>query len=215
MLLRKFSLLSCGFLMLSSSLFSYQISETKKVLYFGVPKVATNTIVDILKSPAYHPILKTYRRDYANYDSSEYPGYFKFAFVRNPWARVVSCYFNKVVSQKYPPFARCRDKGFEYFVKFIEEKDLTKADIHIRLQTKLVPLDELDFLGHLETFNEDMMDLFSILGLEPPAIPHANSTSHKHYSSYYTPETRDIVARIYKDDIEAFGYVFEEIPSEH
>jgi hypothetical protein len=35
-----------------------------------------------------------------------------------------------------------------------------------------------------------------------------NMTEHEDYRTYYTQETQDIVADVFKDDIEAFNYVF-------
>ncbi len=32
---------------------------------------------------------------------------------------------------------------------------------------------------------------------------------NRHYSSYYTPETKSIVENWFKDDIDYFGYHFE------
>lgn len=81
--------------------------------------------------------------------------------------------------------------------------------MHIRLQVKLFPVDQVDFIGRFETFEEDLRTIMTKLGIQDKEIPHRNASQHEHYSKYYTPRTRDIIARKYKQDIEAFGYQFE------
>lgn len=186
----------------------YNITASAKnqFVWFRVAKVGTRTIYQILKEHNI-PISKD---GYAlAYNPQEYENYFKFAFCRNPWARVVSCYFNKVVTKNYAAFSECYDKNFEYFVDFIDRLNLAAADPHIRLQTKLIPLDQIDFLGSLENFEEDLTYVLNVIGLENVTIPKVNVTNHKHYSQYYTKRTANIIARKYKDDIAAFGYSFE------
>lgn len=190
----------------NSRLYNITASAKNQFVWFRVAKVGTRTIYQILKEHNI-PISKD---GYAlAYTPHEYENYFKFAFCRNPWARVVSCYFNKVVTKNYAAFAECYDKNFEYFVDFIERINLVTADPHIRLQTKLIPLDQIDFLGSLENFEEDLTYVLSIIGLENVTIPKVNVTNHTHYSKYYTKRTANIIARKYKDDIAAFGYSFE------
>ncbi len=38
------------------------------------------------------------------------------------------------------------------------------------------------------------------------ALPHSNATVHKPWASYYDLETFNIVKRLYRPDIETFGY---------
>ena len=46
------------------------------------------------------------------------------------------------------------------------------------------------------------------LGLEEK-LPHRRANPHaRHYTEYYTPRTRDIIAEKFKVDIERFGYEF-------
>jgi hypothetical protein len=83
---------------------------------------------------------------------------------------------------------------------------------------------ESNFLGHFlpqylytgpdvtvyrfENFAEDISELLRKLDIQKE-ITKQNAVTHEHYSTYYTDVTKDIVAQIYKQDIELFGYAFE------
>ena len=139
--------------------------------------------------------------------------YFKFAFVRNPWDRVVSAYENIIRTHRMPNLHYLDpNQSFEEFVQYLESTNLEYEDVHFRLQTVLVPIEEMDFIGRFENLENDLNLLMEMLELENREILHLNKTEHTHYSHYYTDETRDIIARIYKTDIEAFNYKFEQEP---
>jgi hypothetical protein len=40
-------------------------------------------------------------------------------------------------------------------------------------------------------------------------LPHVNVSEHRDYRTYYTPETREFVAKRFQRDIEMFGYDFD------
>ncbi len=67
----------------------------------------------------------------------------------------------------------------------------------------------VDFIGRFENFQEDLRKIGSKINLDLEDIPVINVSKHKHYSEYYTPETRDAVAKMYQRDIEYFNYKFE------
>lgn len=186
--------------------YNMTISDSGKFVWFRCAKVGTRTINAVLGKQ----IAGLQHESRVPFNSAKYKKYFKFAFVRNPWDRVVSCYFNKVVTQCHPPFAICYGRTFEEFVYFINGCDLTKGDIHIRLQTVLIPLEEVDFIGRLENFSEDLRYVFGRIGIRCQTIPKKNRSSHEHYSKYYNNITKKIIAEKYKADIKAFGYVFED-----
>ncbi len=177
-----------------------------KFVWFRVAKVGTRSILALLDEAH----IKTTHVSGKKYDAQKYKNYYKFAFVRNPWDRIVSCYFNKIVPCCHPPFKECYGKDFNYFINFIARQDLNKADIHIRLQTKLFPVKELDYLGKLENFSDDLNRIFKKLGLASIDIPHYNSSVHAHYSCYYNDYTQRIIATKYKKDIKALRYKFQK-----
>ena len=65
-----------------------------------------------------------------------------------------------------------------------------------------------DFIGKFERLDEDWAFVAQKLGLEEK-LPHRRANPRaRHYSDYYTPRTRDIVAAKFDVDIERFGYEF-------
>lgn len=179
-------------------------SDEKKFVWFRVAKTGTRTTYNLLLN---HINDLTHLSHGTKFHPNKFRNYFKFSFVRNPWARIVSCYVNK--SQNHFRYKECWGKDFDFFVDFIERQDLRTADRHIRLQTELIPVNELDFIGRLENFAEDLKYVTSVIGIKDYVLEHRNKSSHKHYREYYTPRTRKIIARKYKKDIETFGYFFE------
>lgn len=178
--------------------------QDPKFVYYVVPKTGYSSIINMLT------VNKIPYENCMDIDPAEYKDYFKFAFVRNPWDRVVSAYENLVVSKRFIPFEHLQDKGFDYFVNYIATQDLNYSDVHLRLQTSLIPnLDELDFLGHFENFEEDIRLVLNKIGLKGIEILHYNKSEHSHYSHYYNEVTRAIIAEKYKADIEILGYQFE------
>ncbi len=180
-------------------------SEAKKIVWYRVYKAASQTILDKLLSEI--PDL-TQERIAAIPLRNGY--YFSFAFVKNPFARVVSHYFHKVVTKRSNEFKECFDKDFDFFVRFIGTIDVTQSNPHIKLQSLLIPLDQCEFIGRVENFDEDFRYVCDRLGIEMGELPHTHQTVHEHYSRYYTKKTREIVERLYKKDLETFGYQFEQ-----
>ena len=86
-------------------------------------------------------------------------------------------------------------------------KDLTHQRAALAIDGALA----VDYVGRFESLQEDINTACTQAGIESVALPHRlKSTRAKHYSRYYTNKTREIVRRRYGDDIEAFGYSFED-----
>ena len=138
---------------------------------------------------------------------------FTFTFVRNPWERILSCWNNKVVQRKKGWQGRKRYQHFQRFEDFICKglayHNVFRGDGHMKLQVKILPpLNQLDFIGKVENFEEDFNYVLSELGLPLVHDLQENKTNHKHYTEYYSKKTRKIVAAKYAKDIQAFGYKF-------
>jgi len=100
------------------------------------------------------------------------------------------------------------DFSFHDFLLFTQ----TRNNHHWLPQSLYVPR-RLDFLGRLENYAEDFQRVQSV-ALENGVIeaemepPHLNQLEGQHYSEYYSDKERAMVAKIYRDDIERFGYEF-------
>lgn len=158
---------------------------------------------------------------------SEFSNYYKFAFVRNPFARLVS-------EWKY----RNHDKSmsFKTFVmtNLPPKSSYTDAYRHIIPQYNYVYDNKgellVDYIGKLENFQKDFDHICSNLDITDSSLPHINSTNRtnktglrdklknllklkntqqNHYSDYYDDELVGVVSDMYKKDLEAFEYSFE------
>lgn len=155
---------------------------------------------------------------------SMFDDYLKFTFVRNPWARAASIYYSTAFKQ-YPDFlsfARAR------FAKSEHPKAnwFSKPQVDFFLNAQGEPA--VDFIGRLETINEDFAKLAERLQLINVKLQHHNKTQREAYRSrldrdlggkdyrcFYTDESYDIVSNYYRDDIDLLDYQFDNPTAHH
>jgi len=131
---------------------------------------------------------------------------FKFAFVRNPWDRLVSRYAHLLRSKdrRRHEFISSLEK-FEDFLQWEMQRDSANQFPYV---TDEQGNQIVDFVGHYETLAEDFAKVCAKLKIQA-TLPHANVSEHRDYRTYYTPETREFVAKKFQRDIEMFGYDFD------
>jgi hypothetical protein len=135
-----------------------------------------------------------------------YEGLYKFAFVRNPWDRLVSRYAHLLRSKdrRRHNFISSLEK-FEDFLQWEIQRDSANQFPYVTdAQGKLI----VDFVGRYETLAADFEKICARLKIQAE-LPHANVSEHRDYRTYYTPETREFVAKQFRRDIEMFGYDFD------
>jgi len=153
--------------------------------------------------------------------------YFSIVFVRNPFDRVFSAWYDKtrggdVSKLEYlstgmkkmmlPYLNKFKNFVFDLYnepdkFSYIECGEYV-LDRHFRLQTSFFPSENIDFIGRFENFQDDFNIVCDKIGIPRQHLPHKNKTRHKHYSEYYDSEMREIVAEMYAKDIENLGYEF-------
>lgn len=158
------------------------------------------------------------------YGDDVWSRYFKFAFVRNPWERLVS-WWTMIDSQraafeqgvplnKFQSFVLRNANTFEEFLKNCDEDildfDGPKSIFRNQLDylTDISGRQIVDFIGRHEIFEIDFDYVATKIGLAAIIIPHVNASAHKYYADYYSSALVKKVAGRYARDIEAFGYVF-------
>ena len=139
-------------------------------------------------------------------EEKQFDGYFKFAFVRNPWARLVSEY-------NYRKYYNLM--SFDDFVLngFPVNNLYTDRYRHIVPQYDFLYDNSgrilVDYVGRFEALQADFDYICSQIGIAGSKLPYVNSsTKGNGYIEYYNDSTIDLVAGIYKKDIENLGYSF-------
>ncbi len=156
------------------------------------------------------------------YSKAEMDHYFKFTIVRNPWSRLVSAYtFLKSggLTDGDKAWAKEHLSQFDDFGRFVREWVNPKnvlTYIHFNYQHRYVVDPNgympIDYVGYFENLKNDFKNIASIMGKDVE-LPHHNPTKSKvkrlPYTEMYDDETRQIVADVYRQDIERFGYTFD------
>jgi hypothetical protein len=138
-------------------------------------------------------------------DQAQFASYFKFAFVRNPWDRLVSEF-------EYRRHKKRMDfKAFLF--KHFPTSERGDPFRHVIPQCEFIcsPDGEflVDFVGKFENLHGDFDVICQRLQIPNLGLPHRNKSVRRHYMEYYDSETQAFVSEFYKRDVELFGYQFE------
>ncbi len=214
------------------------VSDRHKFVWVGIPKVATRSFLEVFVR---NPAIDTDSRietDELWQLSERLPigHYFKFTFVRNPWARVVSCYLNKIANPdpektrsvwgKYPGLEH--HMPFDRFVDFLINNPYgndNHANRHWISQHRFICSRGgqilVDFIGFCEKLQEEFDIACGYMGLPHIELPVLNTrqgwkpeekvikqADPFYYRDYYTPKTREKIRSRYETDIQVFKYTF-------
>ena len=203
------------------------VSDSRKLVFVHIQKTGGSTVHRLLEEKVPDLYRIGARHEFAIRGVKELEGwdeYFKFAFVRNPWDRLVSWHAQIRRAQKtgrrpWNKLWRYVHDNSSTFEEFIYNcTDEIEVEDGVRYSFAYNQLDYVtdengdllvDFIGRLENFEKDVRSVFNRIGIAPEIIPRKNPSTHRHYSTFYTPETEMVVRERFKRDIEYFGYEFE------
>lgn len=135
-----------------------------------------------------------------------------FSCVRNPFARTLSAYLDKVVAgdpREYPELRGLKSTSFEGFLNAVADTEPLHLDVHFRpqhinLNYANIIYDAVFFLENPTAVGQYLEQIMPGFVLERFA-PHARGAQEK-LAAHYDRATLDLVRRIYARDFEAFGY---------
>jgi len=204
------------------------ISTDKKFLFIHIPKTGGNAIRLALKDHAIDEIVFNEKQQAYNENNRQvhrfgiqnpymdlkkhshiseihskwdeqhlgaWEDYYKFAVVRNPWDRLVSLYFS--------PHKGNVDFDKKMFRDVIKNTKKGMQSVYLNENGKPVT----DFLIRFESLARDFSIVCDSLGIEAE-LPHVNMSRHLPYQEYYDNKTKKLVYKLYRDDIDQFGYEF-------
>jgi hypothetical protein len=210
------------------------INNEKKFVHIAIPRTATTCLNFTLGNESHpEPNLHHSKISEVLEANPNVSDYFKFTFVRNPWDRLVSVYHEfKKRGNKYSQLVTMEtnllsefdisDNNIENFRNFC--KNLKNSnwidDLFFHNQYDYITLNGnpiMDFVGRYETLNNDWYKIRDIIGYsgvelltgrESGPKGYVRESYHEPYKNYYTQFEIDVVADIYKKDIEYFNYTF-------
>ena len=196
---------------LRKSDYNLTLSHSHRFVWFRVSKVGTRTLLHEFSKIGVD-VEKSHQR-FIYYTEGSYPDYYKFAFVRNPWDRLVSAWTNKVVDSnafRLEDSLRAELQSFDKFVQYIGKLDLSKSDIHIRPQVLAIDLKNVNFVGRYESYEEHVRYVFDALTLPLVELSRHNNSKGKKpsYREYYTDYLAEKISVLYSADVEQFNYEF-------
>jgi hypothetical protein len=195
-------------------------NRTSGAIFVHVPRTAGTSIAQALGQPTPHvPITR-----YLIFDRQAFDTSFKFAFVRNPWDRLLSSYAimrKELEALEWPvgvAWARLTVGPYDDFESFVLALDRIAFRKHIlrhphfRSQLDWISLPgsgevPLDFIGRFERLEQDFEKVKTRLGITA-SLPAVNASDHQPYREAYSRKMRDIVADVYSRSVKTFGYRF-------
>lgn len=190
----------------------HELSARTSLVFFAINKTGSTSLWTWLDQHGVDYAMNRYQEDEQRklqlIEAARDQGTPCFTVVRNPWDRAVSswrwCTLKKGLAQV----------SFEEFLRIPLAEMTDQQRYHTSPQWQHVvdengAIDYLAHVGRLEDLDNTRQWLTQLLNLPAKSdLPHLKKTDRHEYAQYYTNETKRLVAEIFAQDIELFGYRF-------
>ncbi len=212
------------------------VSKDYKFIYGETPKVGISTIkktlaekifkrdinINDLHNREVYPLKTPNRMDL---EKKDFETFYKFAFVRNPYTRILSAYLDKIKRYREEKdgilrFLGLTDKDthitFHTFLETLEKMDPKLMNAHFRPQYLQLCYPEVNynFIGRFERLTEDIDTVLSKIFNENTEVktlkPHQTGASEKDkLLKFYSKREIQLVQNIFAQDFIYFDYSFD------
>jgi hypothetical protein len=194
--------------------FSFVQFYKYKCIFVHIPKTAGISVAATLfkNRGGGHETIQYYQ---SILKPEDFDRFFKFTFVRNPWARLYSAYHYLKAGGFGPNDKRWFEenlsqfKDFEEFVLHWLTPDNIQTKPHFRPQTDFIldsdGVNRMDYVGRMENLCDDFEKITNKLSIKRK-LSFMNRGQNSDYSKAYTKEMIRLVEEIYKTDIVQLNY---------
>jgi len=180
-----------------------------RYVFIHINKTAGSSIEEALDLRFEHKTAVEKRRELGEF---RWRRAFKFAFVRNPWDRVVSHYHYRVKTNQ-TGLGDGHLSFRDWVIAVYRDRDCRYLDQPMMFQPQWAWISDvegrlmLDFVGRFESLESDLREVSKRVA-QPIRLPHLKRSERVNYTGYYDDETRRLVAEAFHVDIVKFGYEF-------
>jgi sulfotransferase famil protein len=192
------------------------VSKKSKFIFVHVPKTGGLSVRMVLCTSYVDDVEEIFRwhcraRDAAKFINN-WNSYFSFGFVRNPWEAQLSMYTYVVgMGSRHPEGQKFSMYGSfgSYLDRHIQGmweagQLCNQADFLYSREDECL----VSFIGRHENLDRDFNKVRNKLGRPLSELPRLNQSEHGPYRDYYDTNSKALVEKMFRKDIERFDYAF-------
>jgi hypothetical protein len=157
-------------------------------------------------------------------DLSKFKRFRHLVIARNPFDRALSMFLNKIAPGDthqrfsiFPGYGDDSSDGFKAFLRGVENESLRKSNYHMWTQIESLLFRSIHCytdIIYFENLQSEFSQFLQSLGLQADVVnqtpasldPKKTTQTRSKRMHYFDQEAIDLVAAIYQQDFEAFGY---------